>query len=196
MATIPDEEKIISEADRETMQDEWNRNWYWYNNTGPRRTSSREQKSNEKHGTHQLPSPNPPPVPPPIPTTSPSSKKSPPRLPMVLQEEPVASPTPSICFKHNLPSFQRPKSAAFISQEALNSVIAKGYVESPTWSVPDILADSKLTIQPAIDVEEICNGVVYPITKETITKYEKLINAPALSEVWTKAMCRELGRLA
>ena len=61
---------------------------------------------------------------------------------------------------------------------------------------PDILVDSKLTIQPAIDVDEIYNGVVHPITKETITKYEKLINDPALAKVWTKAMCRELGRLA
>eukprot|EP00804_Cyclotella_cryptica_P000090 CCRYP_013749-RA/>CCRYP_013749-RA protein AED:0.16 eAED:0.11 QI:0/0/0/1/0/0/3/0/1031 len=42
----------------------------------------------------------------------------------------------------------------------------------------------------------VCNGVVHPITKETITKYEKLANDPILQTVWTKAMCKELGRLA
>eukprot|EP00804_Cyclotella_cryptica_P024309 CCRYP_020871-RA/>CCRYP_020871-RA protein AED:0.34 eAED:0.32 QI:0/0/0/1/1/1/2/0/475 len=42
----------------------------------------------------------------------------------------------------------------------------------------------------------MCNGVVHPITKETITKYEKLANDPILQTVWKKAMCKELGRLA
>eukprot|EP00804_Cyclotella_cryptica_P014207 CCRYP_005619-RA/>CCRYP_005619-RA protein AED:0.39 eAED:0.38 QI:0/0/0/1/0/0/2/0/308 len=32
--------------------------------------------------------------------------------------------------------------------------------------------------------------------KETITKYKKLANDPILQTVWTKAMCKELGRLA
>ena len=95
----------------------------------------------------------------------------------------------------SLPS-NAPTSTAFTSIGALNSVIARGYLESPTWSVPDIPKDIKLAIQPAIYGEEICKGVVHPITKETITKYEKLINDPALSDVWTEAMCRELDRLA
>ena len=115
---------------------------------------------------------------------------------MVSQEEPEAPPTPPRRSRHNLPSFQRPTSAAFISTEALNSVIAKEYLEPPSWSVPDILAESKLTIRLAINIEEICNGVVHLITKETIIKYEKLINNPTLEDIWTKAMCREPGRLA
>ena len=45
-------------------------------------------------------------------------------------------------------------------------------------------------------VEEIANGVVHPITKETITNYQKLINDPILREVWEMAMCAELDRLA
>eukprot|EP00804_Cyclotella_cryptica_P014612 CCRYP_012661-RA/>CCRYP_012661-RA protein AED:0.22 eAED:0.22 QI:0/0/0/1/0/0.33/3/0/717 len=45
-------------------------------------------------------------------------------------------------------------------------------------------------------LEHMCNGVVHPVTKETITKYEKLANDPLMQEVWTKAMCKELGRLA
>eukprot|EP00804_Cyclotella_cryptica_P022237 CCRYP_017934-RA/>CCRYP_017934-RA protein AED:0.24 eAED:0.19 QI:0/0/0/1/1/1/2/0/738 len=46
------------------------------------------------------------------------------------------------------------------------------------------------------ELDHVCNGVVHPITKETITKYEKLANDPTLQDVWTKAMCNELGRLA
>jgi len=110
-------------------------------------------------------------------------KKQPPRMPMVSQEEPEVPPMPPRHSRHNLPSFQRPTSVAFISIEVLNSVIVRGCLESITWLVPDILADIKLTIQPAIDVEEICNGVAHPITKETITKYEKLINDPVLADV-------------
>jgi len=136
MTTILEEEEIISEEDRETMQDEWNMNWY--NTTRLKRTSSRKQKSKKKQGTHHLPPPNPPPIPPITQTPSPKSppiKHPPMRVPMVSQEEPVAPPTPPRRFRCNLPSFQCPRSAAFISQEALNSVIAKGYLESPTWSV-------------------------------------------------------------
>jgi len=44
--------------------------------------------------------------------------------------------------------------------------------------------------------EHVANGVVHPVTKETITKYEKLANDPILKDIWTKAMCKELGRLA
>ena len=43
--------------------------------------------------------------------------------------------------------------------------------------------------------EEVANGVVHPVTKETITKYKKLIDEPLMRLVWSKAMCKELGRL-
>jgi hypothetical protein len=36
---------------------------------------------------------------------------------------------------------------------------------------------------------------VHPVTKETITTYEKLANDPLLQDVWTAAMSKELGRL-
>ena len=47
-----------------------------------------------------------------------------------------------------------------------------------------------------MDVEEVVNGVVHPTTKETITKYQKLIDEPLLRDVWMRALCKELGRLA
>ena len=43
-----------------------------------------------------------------------------------------------------------------------------------------------------LDPEEIANGVVHPVTKETITKYKQLIDAPVMREAWMKVMCKEL----
>ena len=40
------------------------------------------------------------------------------------------------------------------------------------------------------------NGVVYPTMKETIIKYQKLIDEPFLRNVWVKTMYKELGCLA
>jgi hypothetical protein len=44
-------------------------------------------------------------------------------------------------------------------------------------------------------MEEVTNGVVQPVTKETITKYKRLISDPLLRD-WMKGMCKELGRLS
>ena len=49
---------------------------------------------------------------------------------------------------------------------------------------------------PELELEELCNGVVHPITNETITKYQKLMNNPLLRDEWLEAMCKELRRLA
>ena len=47
-----------------------------------------------------------------------------------------------------------------------------------------------------MNIDEVANGVVHPTTKETITKYQKLIDEPLLHDVWMRAMYKELGRLA
>jgi hypothetical protein len=49
---------------------------------------------------------------------------------------------------------------------------------------------------PIIDMEELCFGVVHPITKETITQYKKLQHDPNLKAVWAPAMSKEIHRLA
>jgi len=118
MEFIPEEEEIISEEGIEAIQSEWNKNWY--NETRPSRPGNKKQQSKKTKGAHHLPPPNPAPVPLLTPTLSPKAppiKKSP--------------PTPRVP-RRNLPSFQRPTSAAFISTESLNSVIARGYLESPS----------------------------------------------------------------
>ena len=46
-----------------------------------------------------------------------------------------------------------------------------------------------------LGTEEVENTVVHPVTKETITKYKKLVDDPLMQVVWSKAMRKELGRL-
>ncbi len=55
---------------------------------------------------------------------------------------------------------------------------------------------SNLTLNLNVNLEEVCNGVVNPTTKETMTAYEKVIACPELRKVWLKAMCKELGNIA
>ena len=62
--------------------------------------------------------------------------------------------------------------------------------------IPGRLNNSAPSFETEIELEHCANGVVHPITKETITKYEKLANDPVTQEVWTKAMAKELGRSA
>ena len=117
-------------------------------------------------------------------------------IPSITQEEEDTHIATQQPFKHSLlPKFRQTAPAA-ISQELLYHIIGVGYTNAPAMTVTRILEASKLTIEPAIDVEELCNGVVRPIIQETITKYQKLANDPLLHEVWTKAMAKELGRLA
>ena len=45
-------------------------------------------------------------------------------------------------------------------------------------------------------LQGLCCGVVYPVTRETITKYKKLMEYPIKTQVWTRSMSKKLGRLS
>jgi len=93
-------------------------------------------------------------------------------IPSITQEEEDAHITTQHPFQHNsLPKFRQTAPSA-ISQEALYQIIVVGYINAPAMTVPRSLEASKLTIEPAIDIEELCSGAVYPMTQETITKYQ------------------------
>ena len=47
-----------------------------------------------------------------------------------------------------------------------------------------------------MDIEEYANGVVHPVTNETLTKYHKVIESEELREAWMEAMCIELRQIA
>ena len=72
------------------------------------------------------------------------------------------------------------------------------HLENPYHSnfIPNSFTNDAAFYTSECQLEHIANRVVHPVTQETITKYEKLANDPLLKDVWTKAMCKELGRLA
>jgi hypothetical protein len=80
--------------------------------------------------------------------------------------------------------------------QALYHVINLALNSPPMHTIPQALSRSPDCILNSINIKEVCNGVVHPVTKETITKYTKLMNNPVLSPLWVPAMSKELHRLA
>ena len=85
-----------------------------------------------------------------------------------------------------------PRGLANISHQALYHVINLAF----NSTIPQALAGSPNRILHSINIKEVYNGVVHPVTKETITKYTKLMNDPVLSPLWVPAMSKELHWLA
>ena len=70
---------------------------------------------------------------------------------------------------------------AGISQGALTQFMGDAFLEE--------LKQTAINATP-LELEEVANGVVNSVTKETITKHKKLIEDPFLRETWPKAMCK------
>jgi len=79
---------------------------------------------------------------------------------------------------------------------AIYHVINLAFNKPPGFTIPKNLIVATVRFQHNINIEEVCNGVVHPITKETITKYTKLMDDPALKDLWVSAMSKELLCLA
>jgi hypothetical protein len=79
---------------------------------------------------------------------------------------------------------------------ALYHGINLAFNNPPGYTIPKNLIVATNRFQHNINIDEVCNGVVHPITKETITKYTKLMDDPALKDLWVPAMSKELHRLA
>ena len=75
---------------------------------------------------------------------------------------------------------------AGITRGALNQFMGNAFL--------DELKRTEISASPHA-LEEVANGVVHLVTKETITKYTQLIADPLLRETWSKAMCKELLRI-
>eukprot|EP00804_Cyclotella_cryptica_P019007 CCRYP_006480-RA/>CCRYP_006480-RA protein AED:0.25 eAED:0.14 QI:0/0/0/1/1/1/2/0/936 len=84
-----------------------------------------------------------------------------------------------------------------IHRNALYHVV-RTHVENQTSAfIPRRMEDRHKQLQMEIPLEAVANaGVVNPENGETLTKYEQLLKIPALKQIWSKAMCKELGRLA
>jgi hypothetical protein len=66
----------------------------------------------------------------------------------------------------------------------------------PFYTIPKNFNNSTDRFQHNVNIEEVCNGIVHPITKETITKYTKLMDGPALKDLWVPVMSKKLHHLA
>jgi hypothetical protein len=88
-----------------------------------------------------------------------------------------------------------PHGLANISRQALYHVINLAFNSPPEYTIPQALARLPDCILHSINIKEVCNGVVHSVTKETITKYTKLMHNPVLSPLWVPAMSKELHRL-
>jgi hypothetical protein len=79
---------------------------------------------------------------------------------------------------------------------ALYHAINLAFNNPPGYTILKNLTTSMNRFQHNITIEQVCNGVIHPITKETITKYTKIIDGPALKDLWVPAMSKELHPLA
>ena len=83
-----------------------------------------------------------------------------------------------------------------IKAEAVYHLMGQHIDNTTNCFVPEKLQGQQATFEDNILSDHMANGVVHPITQETITKYEKLAKDPLMKDTWTKAMAKELGRLA
>ena len=89
-------------------------------------------------------------------------------------------------------SAPRTQSARLFRPQAVNYVVGKALFSAHPAFHPDgegfepTLQTHELHSEA---VEEVSNGVVHPVTKETINKYQKLIDDPLLRDVSEMALC-------
>lgn len=79
--------------------------------------------------------------------------------------------------------------------EALFAALAHAF-DQKDHHVPRCLEKDGFVYDACVDLQEYSGGVVYPVTNETITNYKKLANAPLSKDTWTRALCKELGKIA
>jgi len=82
-----------------------------------------------------------------------------------------------------------------IHHNALYHVVGQHIENCHPAFVPDAFAHKQEQFTTQIPLEPMANGVVRPMTGETINKYEKLIQDITLKATWMNAMCKELGCL-
>ena len=121
-------------------------------------------------------------------STSPKGKPAPAPITQDKEEptEVTKLATTNLRRSPRITSYVNPRTAG-IAMSALHQFIGNAFLHD----MIRIVKSNDTTIGP----EEVANGVINPVTKETITKYKKLIDDPLMRLVWSKAMCKELVRL-
>jgi len=126
-----------------------------------------------------------------------------PHIPTITQDETSNQSTsqagpPPIPSPPNM-QIQQARGVCCIQPDATNLVVGRMVFHVHPAFHPD--GDSLGPAMPAQmvhteKIEKVVNRVVHPVTKEMITKYQKLMAHPILLDLWEMAMYVELGRLA
>ena len=105
----------------------------------------------------------------------------------VIEDEPEKKPyTP-------LPKFQ---SSRMILQEEVTAITATVWGTIPDHFIPQFMQRNEYIIDTEIKLEHFSAPVVYPVSGETISKYQTLARDPVTKETWTTAWGKEWGNLA
>ena len=83
-----------------------------------------------------------------------------------------------------------------ISKSAFHQFLGNALETQHTFFFPRRLLPEQPKNKKPFDITDVCNGVVHPVTGETITKYKTLAKDAVTKPVWEEAMCTELGRLS
>ncbi len=82
-----------------------------------------------------------------------------------------------------------------LSQQAINVLTIREKATYQPIFTP--LALVKHKIVPVVQkFEHYTNPMVYPVTRETISSYKKMMNDPATAEVWQTAFGKDFGGMA
>ena len=93
-----------------------------------------------------------------------------------------------------MPQFHAANAAIFLNKKALHEVVANAMAVPQAWVTQSFKKVDNMT--HVNDIDHFCAGVTHPTTGATITNYRKLISIPTMKEVWTNAMCKELGNIS
>ncbi len=82
-----------------------------------------------------------------------------------------------------------------VTQQAINVLTIQEKVSTDRAFTPTALMEFAVTRGPT-KFEHYANPMVHPVTGETISSYKKLMNNPAMAEVWQTAFGKDFGGMA
>jgi hypothetical protein len=82
-----------------------------------------------------------------------------------------------------------------VTQQAINVLTIQEEVSLDTMYTPQALMNEQAQVLPTI-FEHFASPMVHPITGETISSYKKMMNDPAMAEIWQTAFRKDFGGMA
>ena len=116
----------------------------------------------------------------------------PPSSPIVTQNDAL----PPWCSSHINTRYQASNKLVFNSQLAIYHFLGRALETGHDFFPPIKFMCSRDTNNLTFDLQDVCNEVVHPITRETITKHNKLVNdaifMPGKKECAVMAYCSRI----